>query len=397
MQKVSGGHAARILCDTQAVTLDQPPFLSASVAEIPEIPGARILRDICSAAECAQFILFSEVVGFSEDSSGLWTSVFDVDGTMHDVLFERLRQLLPSDCFGGALSGLSPSWTVERREVGGPAGVPGPWGAYNKVEQARDTIIHRSRDNGSLHGAVVRATFLLFLNRGFQGGEHCFWIPDQNLAGFQQLAVLPEQGAGLFFFCRDHPLSLICETKPLDCGHRHVLQFDVLYERASQAAEAADLENCVAAHPHIFHGRQKWEQGAGQMAALRQALGCSARLLLPPPRPDARGSPGVVPPTCAPPPCGPLDDGLPLSATKQDPVESCSHDYVVGELVEAFWAPEHDFFRARVIAILGQGRTLSVRWTEWPFTVDVPISEVRKCQEAGPNPPQTPAEWAVID
>lgn len=357
-----GGGAAPARCRAGAVLLDRPPPGRPEALALRRVPGARLLRRLCSAAECGQLLLLAEAAGLEgAPEGGALRASFFVDAQLNQCLFERVRSLLPQECLGGLLVGLDQLWVVERCL----AGAHGPPSRHNAAHENCQARGHVTEDLGE----VPRATLLLFLNHGVRGGEVRFWIPDQRLETFVQQAVPPEQGSALFFFHDDHPLSVIHEDAPVLGISRHVLKCHVMYQRHANPGETEEFKQCVNDYPNIYHGRKWWERWSSHLVA--------------------RGA-------AAPPP--PLELGPPPGGLMPATFEGVNGqtEFTVGELVEAFWDPERRFFKARVREIKDDS-TIVVNWTDWEGIVALPASKVRRCTTVSSRPPQAEAEWVTID
>mmetsp|Transcript_7333 Transcript_7333/g.22365 ORF Transcript_7333/g.22365 Transcript_7333/m.22365 type:complete len:400 (-) Transcript_7333:123-1322(-) len=369
-------------CEAGAVVLDVPPFDPVAGAFLPQVPGARLFRNVCSAVECAQILLLAEGVGLEEEAGGGGTqrATLFVDADLNRSLFERVWPLLPHECLGGHIVGLDRLWVVERSS-GGSQGRP-------RLQEARD---ESSCANGCLSWnaeRTSRATVMLFLDQGVEGGEFRFWAPGRRTGvSISRPAAVPEQGTAIFFFHGDHPLSAIHEDAPVHCGTRHVLRCSVLYERWTDG-EREEFERCVHDHPDMYEVRRKFEE-LGLGAGARGSPGCGfsgaplEQLL-------ALLWPGALPAFDT----EPLELGQPIEAVL--PAGNQTQGFTLGELVEAFWAPEGSFFRAR-ITDKGDGSTLSVGWVDWEGTAMLPVSKVRRLTVGSAKPLEADPEWVVID
>lgn len=404
---------AHVFCEEGSVVLDNPPFEPVSVSLIPQLPGARYLRNVCSAAECAQVLLLAEATCMEEEvRGGRLSTAFFVDHELNRSLSERVNRFLPQECFGGNLRGLDRLWVVERCEPGTQSR-PGLQPSQQETSLDSTCRLVQNPEFASM------GTMLLFLNSVNAGGELRFWIPDERLEDFEHPLVPPEQGSALFFFHGDHPLSLICEDAPVHSGARHVLKCAVVYRLNRDAEKTDAFRQLAEQYPGILRGRQKWERMgwgpihpgmAGHLNPLGDALqemfslfqnqggaltGCAAEL-------GMGGSPVTIETSGVG-----LEELAAGGAARPEQDSSLLVDsFTVGELVEAFWKPEGKFYRARVVGIKDRTRIV-VDWTDWQGVVAVPAIDVRRCLAVDlPNNATDradirafaiPAEWDTID
>lgn len=179
------------------------------------------IADFFSAAECDEYIRWSETIGFEEatvSTAGgmvMMKRVRNNDRVMVDdseraqALYQRLCGLLPT-CFQGIWTpiGLNERLRLYRYDIG------------QHFEWHRDGYFRRTDDEWSLF------TFMVYLNDGFEGGATSFSVHETGVAPDGTLRVIPKKGMALLFH---HPV--VHRGDPVTAGRKYVLRTDVMYRR----------------------------------------------------------------------------------------------------------------------------------------------------------------------
>ncbi|HEX8199202.1 MAG TPA: 2OG-Fe(II) oxygenase [Isosphaeraceae bacterium] len=182
------------------------------------LDGSRIfvIRDFCTAQECAAFIAQSENAGYDEatiTTSAGFVMNKDVrdnarlildDAELAASLWERAREFVPGRLRAWQAVGLNERFRFYRYDSGQKFAPH--WDGYFR------------RDNGE----QSQLTFMVYLNDDFTGGETKFYRED----GALRLEVKPETGMALVFVHQQ-----LHEGAPVVWGRKYVLRTDVMYAR----------------------------------------------------------------------------------------------------------------------------------------------------------------------
>lgn len=200
--------------------------------EVPGVPGAFVILDLLSQAECGQIRAAAERMGFTPDHprsrpapSGIGACEWVVDDALLMPLYNRAKPHLPPQVGGGELVGVNARWRIFR---------------YSDVEGA----VYRPHIDGSWPGSGLdhngvyrhdnfgdrrsRLTFLIYLNGDAEGGSTTFYMPRGTGSGLEAIAVRPVEGAVLCF-PQGNSASLLHEGSAVHRGVKVVARTDVLY------------------------------------------------------------------------------------------------------------------------------------------------------------------------
>jgi len=222
-----------------AVHLDDSSKPAVSREECPDIPGAFVLHDVCTPAECEQIIAASESMGYTEDAPVSLgrnirqneNCVWIADGPLNEVLFKRCEALLPS--------------VGESR----PVGLNARWRLY----KYNHNDIFRMHTDGAWPGSGIhpksgrlvgdlygdrfsKLTWVLYLNDDFEGGETRFFRPEGPRHVSVQGDIPARRGSVLCFFHGTHHLSPLHEGALVKNGTKYIVRSDVLYMNPSGPA-----------------------------------------------------------------------------------------------------------------------------------------------------------------
>lgn len=210
-----------------------PPASSSEVwrEDFPEIPGAFLLHNVLSDAECDQMLAMSEAMGYTEDapvSLGRHirqneNCVWIAEPGMNDTLYQRCLPHLPADIAGGSPAGINMRWRLYKystHDIFRPH-TDGSWPGSG-IDTATGHLV---RD--MFHDRWSQFTWLLYLNDDFDGGATRFFVHEDEDAAVPE--VRPKRGAALCFFHGQHPLSPVHEGGLVTRGTKYVVRSDVLY------------------------------------------------------------------------------------------------------------------------------------------------------------------------
>eukprot|EP00746_Dinoflagellata_sp_MGD_P053476 gnl/MRDRNA2_/MRDRNA2_235285_c0_seq1.p1 gnl/MRDRNA2_/MRDRNA2_235285_c0~~gnl/MRDRNA2_/MRDRNA2_235285_c0_seq1.p1 ORF type:complete len:259 (+),score=42.31 gnl/MRDRNA2_/MRDRNA2_235285_c0_seq1:74-778(+) len=195
------------------------------------VPGAVLISQVLSPAECDQLIKLTESAGYHPDGPmGIVlhdryvrqndSCVLIASEAFNKLLFDRCSGSLPLECGGGELCGINRRWRFYKYHPGDifrahvdPGGLTG--GGFDES----GTLIP-----DSFGDRKSQMTFLLFLNDEFDGGATRFFV-DPVMPRFGSVeqcsrivSVPPSQGSVLCFFHGNHQFSPWHEGQELAAG-----------------------------------------------------------------------------------------------------------------------------------------------------------------------------------
>mmetsp|Transcript_40654 Transcript_40654/g.81531 ORF Transcript_40654/g.81531 Transcript_40654/m.81531 type:complete len:537 (-) Transcript_40654:271-1881(-) len=200
--------------------------------DVPGVPGAFVLLDVLSYAECATLTSIAQTMGYTPDhplsrlaASGIEALEWLQHTHVIDRLHSRCAPHLPAVLSGGTLAGINARWRFFR---------------YTDADGA----VYRPHIDGSWPGSGIdprsgryrhdafgdrrsRLTFLMYLNDGFEGGCTTFYLPGTD-GGLNARGVQPRAGSVLCF-PQGNTASLLHEGSAVIRGHKDVIRTDVLY------------------------------------------------------------------------------------------------------------------------------------------------------------------------
>lgn len=220
-----------------------PPVVKRT--EVPDVPGAFVLSDVCSPDECDQLLRISEAMGYTQDAPVSLgrdirrneNCVWIADDSLWRPLWQRVEKFMPAGAADGTPAGLNQRWRLYRY---GPDDIfrmhtDGSWPGSGVRDGKLVRDIYRDRWS--------RLTFLLYLDDEYQGGETTFMVPEQHGLGgprqATQRSVRVPRGSVLCFYHGEHELSMLHEGSLVTQGVKHIVRSDVLYTPATCSAGAA--------------------------------------------------------------------------------------------------------------------------------------------------------------
>ena len=221
---------------------------------IPFLNGAFCLESVFAHNECSRLIRAASILGYRPDHpsnlsspTGIDSCEWLVDDSIHDLLYDRVREHLPlsmgetssssssgsgSVKNGGnkkannALCGINKRWRFFRygKNCVYRPHIDGSWPAGSLSEDGKSYELDKS---GSTRSYL---TFLIYLNDDFEGGETKFYYPEEE--GSKALVVrgiVPQMGSVLVF-PQGNTASLLHEGSAVTKGTKYVIRTDVLYK-----------------------------------------------------------------------------------------------------------------------------------------------------------------------
>ena len=204
---------------------------------VPQVPGAFVLTDVLSAAECARITAVAEAIGYTPDhplsrpaASGIGGLEILMSTTTMAAIFARCESVLPPTLGGGKLAGINArcrffKYTDAEKAVYRPH-IDGSWPGSG-LDPSSGAYVH-----DAFGDRRSRLTFLIYLNDGFDGGCTTFYLPRVSATGApEQLCargVVPRAGSVLCF-PQGNTASLLHEGSAVTRGCKYVIRTDVLY------------------------------------------------------------------------------------------------------------------------------------------------------------------------
>ncbi|KAF8201347.1 hypothetical protein K438DRAFT_1717077 [Mycena galopus ATCC 62051] len=158
--------------------------------DIPGVPGAFIINDVFSPAECQSLISAAETVGLLPDEpiAGSATQLASVlahnfiwlaDADFIGALYARVVALLPQTVHGGAVRGINRRFRLYRYRPGAlyRPHIDGAWPASALDETTPSAPAYVYDSDPAVYS---RLTFLIYLNDDFDGGCTTFFLPSAS-------------------------------------------------------------------------------------------------------------------------------------------------------------------------------------------------------------------------
>lgn len=217
--------------------------------DVPGVPGAFVLSNVLTCAECDQLRNLSEAMGYTEDAPVSLgrrirrneNCVWIADDSLWRPVWSRVVSHMPPRIAGGGPAGLNQRWRLYKygRDDTFRMHTDGSW--PGSAVDPRDGRLARD----AFGDRWSQLTLLLYLDPidgdgGYDGGETTFWVPDATSDGREGelVSVRVPQGGALAFFHGEHPLSLLHEGSLVTRGVKRIVRTDVLYMRDGQCADA---------------------------------------------------------------------------------------------------------------------------------------------------------------
>ena len=241
---------------SQSHSKSQQEVVTTTKHVVPFLNGAFCLENVFSRDECSRLIQAASILGYRPDHpsnlsspTGIDSCEWLVDDSIHDLLYDRVREYLPlsmgetsssssSSSSGSgngnnggskksnALCGINKRWRFFRygKNCVYRPHIDGSWPAGSLSEDGKAYELDKS---GSTRSYL---TFLIYLNDDFEGGETKFYYPEEE--GIKALVVrgiVPQRGSVLVF-PQGNTASLLHEGSAVTKGTKYVVRTDVLYK-----------------------------------------------------------------------------------------------------------------------------------------------------------------------
>jgi len=208
--------------------------------DVEGVPGAFVLRNVLSSAQCDWLIKLTETMGYDEDAPTRLGRNFRQNENcvmialddINTAIYERCVPVMPPEESGGEVAGINRRWRFYKYNPGDifRAHVdPDGW-TGSGFDKAGNLLSDCYGDR------VSRMTILMYLNDEFEGGGTRFFMDavgarlgNANRCG-RTVTVHPVKGSALCFYHGHHPLSPWHEGAKLSNGTKYVIRSDVLFK-----------------------------------------------------------------------------------------------------------------------------------------------------------------------
>ncbi|KAF2716483.1 hypothetical protein K431DRAFT_235304 [Polychaeton citri CBS 116435] len=231
--------------DNTTIPLAIPPRDTERIPSLhhhPIVPNLSLIRNLLSPSECAAIISAGEAVEFIPDApirtEGEENSILAhnfywlVDQAFHDVLWCRVRPLLPERVAGKRIRGINRRFRVYRYVPGAEyrCHIDGAWppSGTDKLTGRYLYDASAAADVGDRQSSLF--TFLIYLNDNFTGGETTFFLPSAREGVMNAYPVKPIQGSVVFFPHGGAEGALLHEGTGVIEGAKYVVRTDVEYD-----------------------------------------------------------------------------------------------------------------------------------------------------------------------
>ncbi|CAM0138080.1 hypothetical protein VKS41_001303 [Umbelopsis sp. WA50703] len=212
--------------------------------DVPQVPGAFLLKDVLTTSECDQVLSAAEAIGFTPDvpivgSASESVSILAhnffwlVDDDFLGTVFKRCEPHFPKEMGDGAIAGLNARWRVYRYVPGAiyRPHIDGAWPGSG-LDPVDGSYKYDMYDGTRWS----RLTFLIYLNEEFDGGSTTFFLPSAEEGILEAHGVSPRRGSVLCFPHGNTAGSLLHEGSPVLSGAKYVIRADVLYTCTSTSS-----------------------------------------------------------------------------------------------------------------------------------------------------------------
>ncbi|GAA5842964.1 hypothetical protein JCM9279_004044 [Rhodotorula babjevae] len=227
-----------------AIPLSPSPPKVVERFDVPHVPGAFLLTDLLSPAECRSILAHAEAVGFRPDQpvdgdlSVLAHNLYWLaDKPFLNTFCARFLHLCPQLIEGKPVRGINARFRVYRYVPGAiyRPHIDGAWPASG-VDPKTGEYLYDSSPKDKPQWS--RLTFLIYLNDSFNNGCTTFFLPSSRPSTLNAFPVKPAQGCALVFPHGDSRGSLLHEGSPVgEGGAKYVIRTEVLYDAYEQVPE----------------------------------------------------------------------------------------------------------------------------------------------------------------
>ena len=179
--------------------------------DVPGVPGAFVMTDVLSSAECARIVAVAETIGYRPDAvDDIDNIVWLADESLWGPIFRRCEPMLPPRVGACELRGINARFRLFRYYPGAVyrPHIDGAWSGSGLVDG-------KYTDDAFSDGRYSKLTFLIYLNDvgGAGGGATTFFLPsrERGFGHIEARSVQPRQGHVLCFPHGDALGSLVHE------------------------------------------------------------------------------------------------------------------------------------------------------------------------------------------
>lgn len=211
----------------------------------PTVPALGLIKNVLSTAECSSIVAAAESLSFLPDApvrddvaEGAPASVLAhnfywlVDRAFHDALWARVAPHVPARLAGRRVRGLNRRFRVYRYvpDAEYRCHIDGAWPPSGLARDAggAETYVYDDSPAGAPQSSL--ATFLIYLNDEFEGGETTFFVPAAREGVLNAYPVRPVMGAVAVFPHGESRGALLHEGTGVRSGAKYVIRTDVLYD-----------------------------------------------------------------------------------------------------------------------------------------------------------------------
>lgn len=213
--------------------------------DVPFVKAAFVLENVLTPFECQRLVQAASLLGYRPDHptalsqpTGIDSCEWLVDDSVHDLIYQRVKELLPSQTSNAQLCGINRRWRFFRYGQGGVyrPHIDGSWPAGFL---SKDGKSYERDEKGATRSYW---TFLIYLNDDFEGGETKFYFPasgdncgeiksGKESTSLVARGVVPRRGSVLVF-PQGNTASLLHEGSAVTMGTKYVIRTDVVYKHA---------------------------------------------------------------------------------------------------------------------------------------------------------------------
>eukprot|EP00164_Ancoracysta_twista_P005161 GFYU01007039.1.p1 GENE.GFYU01007039.1~~GFYU01007039.1.p1 ORF type:complete len:483 (+),score=110.42 GFYU01007039.1:98-1546(+) len=222
----------------EAATLILNPSSDHKISrlEIPNVPGGFVMTNVFTQEECKNFLRATESIGYAPDeplagqpgdSILAHAVVWVVDKHLDEIVFNRVKSLLPSSIQSKQLRGINRRWRFYRYVPGRyyRPHIDGAW-PQSAIDDNSGAYIYDAS-----HGTQLsKLTFLIYFNDDFDGGWTTYYTSAQDEGYLNAWPVKPRSGCVVCFPHGDAEGALLHEGSPVLERCKYVVRTEVLYE-----------------------------------------------------------------------------------------------------------------------------------------------------------------------
>jgi hypothetical protein len=207
---------------------------------VPFVKGGFVLENVLTANECAQLQQVATQLGYRldhptslADPTGIDSCEWLVDESIHSVLYDRVKEHLPTTMNNkntNHLHSINHRWRSFRygQDCVYRPHIDGSWPESRLSEDGKS---YDCDEKGSTKSYL---TFLMYLNDDFEGGQTRFYNVSSTGDGMTARGVVPKRGC-VMVFPQGNTASLLHEGSAVTRGTKYVVRTDVLYSSSTSS------------------------------------------------------------------------------------------------------------------------------------------------------------------